>query len=376
MMIASDHRAHMSTRNAVFAGTRPCAHGEKLLMMILQGRRVASPRRTWGGFPVSGSGRGKWNREDNSMGNDVMTPEVPESGLRRQAIYYYLVLFLWPAYLLFLPPIFEHGGWFVIPYLIFPGLYVFTWLGYLMHESWHKYVPGINHRFFYNAFALMILSDPQLYHMTHGWHHSKVHTYEDAEFHPAGEIKPGGLRIIYNVLEIVLGIAFLVAVASRAIPRDSRFKGRYKTWKLLVSFLTWAVFFGGMGALTHLLFGVRVFHIVLSYLLIFWAGSTILHQSQLVEHGNLIVDGTFERRNSRTRNLPPSGILEKIFLFMTHNDSREHVLHHTMTRIHSRPFPGVLPLPEKAVRIDLKGHCGNLWRMFMGKTDHIADERA
>jgi hypothetical protein len=245
-----------------------------------------------------------------------------------------------------------------------------------MHESWHKYVPGINHSFFYNAFALMILSDPQLYQMTHGWHHSKVHSYEDAEFHPAGEIEPRGLRIVYNGLEIVLGIAFLVAVASWAIPRDSRFKDKYKNWKLLVSFLTWAVFFGVIGALSHLLFGVRVLSVVLSYLLIFWAGSFILHQSQLVEHGNLIVDGTFERRNRWTRNLSPSGIPEKIFLFMTHDDSREHVLHHTMTRIHSRPFPGAIPLPENAVRITLRGHFRNLWRMFIGKKDHIADEHA
>jgi hypothetical protein len=308
------------------------------------------------------------------MNDTIAIPAVPERRLRRQGVYYYLVLLLWPVYLLFLPPVFEYGGWLVIPYLVFPGLYIFTWLGYLMHESWHKYVPHVNHSFFYNAFALMILSDPQLYSMTHGWHHSQVHTFKDAEFHPMGEIKPRGLRIIYNSMEIVLGIAFLVGVASWAIPRDSRFKDKYKVWKLLMSFQTWALFFGAIGALTHFLFGVGIFEIVLSYLLIFWAGSFILHQSQLVEHGNLIVDGTFHQRNSLTRNLSADGIFEKLFLFFTHDDSREHVLHHTMTTVHSRPFPGVIPLPEKAVRINLRGHCGNLWRMFTGRIDHISDE--
>jgi hypothetical protein len=315
-------------------------------------------------------------KKDKSMGNDVTPLKAPEAGLRRQAVYYYLVLLLWPVYLLFLPPVFEYGGWLVIPYLVFPGLYIFTWLGYLMHESWHKYVPHVNHRFFYNAFALMILSDPQLYQMTHGWHHSKVHTFEDAEFHPMGEIKPGGLRIIYNVMEIVLGIAFLVGVASWAIPRDSRFRDKYKTWKLLVSFLTWALFFGGIGVLSHFLFGVGVFDIVLSYLLIFWAGSFILHQSQLVEHGNLIVSGTFQQRNSLTRNLSADGIFEKLFLFFTHDDSREHVLHHTMTTVHSRPFPGVIPLPENAVRIHLKDHLMNQRRMLMGELDRIDVEHS
>ena len=83
---------------------------------------------------------------------------VPEFRIRRQAVYFYLVLFLWPAYLFFLPLMVKRFGFFSFPYFIFPGTYLFTWVGYLMHESWHKYVPNVNNRFFYNAFAIMLLA--------------------------------------------------------------------------------------------------------------------------------------------------------------------------------------------------------------------------
>jgi fatty acid desaturase len=294
---------------------------------------------------------------------------IPEARIRQQAIYFYAVLILWPVYLFLLPEVFVYAGWWVILYLIFPGLYLFTWLGYLMHESWHKYVPNVNSRFFYNVFALMILSDPQLYSMMHSTHHGQVNTFEDAEFHPTGEIKSRGLRIVYNWLEVVFGVAFLVVVASFTIPRDSRFTKKYRLWKLLLSALAWVIFFGGLGYLSHLVFGVAVSKVILSFVLSFWLGSFFLHQSQLIEHGNLFVQGTFQQRNLRTRNLKPAGIIEKVFLFLTHNDSREHVLHHTLTRIHSRPFPGAIPLPETAVYITMSDYFRLLGRMLIGEVN-------
>jgi hypothetical protein len=109
--------------------------------------------------------------------------------------------------------------------------------------------------------------------------------------------------------------------------------------------------------------------IVALYILIFWLGSFFLHQSQLIEHGNLIVEGDFFRRNTQTRNLKRSGIMERIFLFLTHNDSREHVLHHTKTAVHSRPFPEIIPLPEKAVSISMVDYIRILSGMLIGKTE-------
>jgi fatty acid desaturase len=295
---------------------------------------------------------------------------IPEEKILKQYKNYYLVLLLWPSYLIILPAILVYGGWWVLPFLIFPGLFLFTWLGYLMHESWHKYVHSVNNRFFYNTFALMILSDPQLYNMTHSTHHVQIHTWQDAEFHPLGEIKSKGLRIIHNWLEILLGVAFLEVAASIKLPTDKRFTGKYKVWKLFISSVVWIVFLGGAGYLSHLIFGVTLPQTATAYALTYWLGSFILHQSQLVEHGNVIMDGAIKERNLQTRNLRPKGILEKTFLFITHNDSREHILHHTMTVIHSRPFPGLIELPEGSVFITMPDYFKILWRMLKGEVDH------
>ncbi|MBC2579208.1 hypothetical protein HGI79_02595 [Clostridium sp. DJ247] len=75
-----------------------------------------------------------------------------------------------------------------------------TWLGFLMHECWHKYVPEINNKVFYRIFSWCLLNDPQVYNLVHGIHHSKVNSWEDIEFHPLGKIKNSLLRRIYNLM--------------------------------------------------------------------------------------------------------------------------------------------------------------------------------
>jgi fatty acid desaturase len=297
---------------------------------------------------------------------------VPERLIRQQAWKYYLLLLLWPAYLFFLPWIFARLGIFSLLYMVFPGIYLFTWVGFLMHESWHKYVPNIPNGFFYNAFALMLLSDPQLYQMTHGYHHSKVHTYEDAEFHPVGAVRNPAARIIYNWLEVIIGVAWLVLMASLAVPFDPRFSKRYRIWKLPFSLLAWGLLLGGIGFLAHRIFGVTLAQIVIPFAASIWLNSFALHQSQLMEHGNLYVDGSFDERNIWTRNLKRAGVIEKIILFFTHGDSEEHVLHHTLTKQYLRPFPGVVPLPANAVSITFRDYLRILGRMLAGKEDHFA----
>jgi fatty acid desaturase len=301
----------------------------------------------------------------------MTTSPVSEKLIRQQAWKYYLVLVLWPAYLFFLPLVFARLGGFSLLYMIFPGIYLFTWVGFLMHESWHKYVPNIPNGFFYNAFALLLLSDPQLYQMTHGYHHSKVHTHEDAEFHPVGEIRNRAARIIYNGLEVVIGVAWLVLMASLAVPLDPRFSKRYRIWKLPFSILAWAVIMGGLGFFAHSVFGVSFVQIAIPFAASIWLNSFVLHQSQLMEHGNLYVEGSFDQRNVLTRNLKSAGVIEKIILFFTHGDAEEHVLHHTLTKQYLRPFPGAVPLPEKAIVITFKDYLKILGRMLIGTEDHF-----
>jgi hypothetical protein len=299
---------------------------------------------------------------------------IPDSKIRAQAWKFYFVIIAWPAYFFVLPFIFEQFGAWSLVFMIFPGLYIFTWVGFLMHEAWHKYVPNIPSDGLYYVLAFMLLTDPQVYKMLHGFHHSMVHTWDDTEFHPAGYIKSHTKRQLYNIAEVFLGIAFLSGVAAAVVPKHPRFKARYKRWKAAASLPVILAFIGSIAFASHMYFGVPFLTIVLSYLISIWIHSVLLHQSQLVEHGNIIVEGDFNSRNIWTHNLSDKKIPEKTFLFLTHGDSREHVLHHTIVSVYSRPFPHKVPMPPESVYITLKDHLGVLKQMLKGEVTPIKTE--
>ena len=294
---------------------------------------------------------------------------IPDEAIRRQAWKYYFVMTAWPAFVFVFPWALARLRFFAIFPLVFPGLYLFTWVGYLMHESWHNYVPNVANSFFYGLFSLLLLTDPQVYKMLHGHHHMEVNSWDDREFHPAGKIESTAWRRLYNFFEIAGGVAFLVVVGLFFIPRHSRYRDRFRWRKLFLSSLAWVVFLGGLGAASRYFLGVRAAIIVLADALLFWAGSFLLHQSQLVEHGNLIVKGEWNVRNLRTRNLRRRTPAEKLFLFLTHGDAAEHVLHHTMVKVHSRPFPGSTPLPAGAVVVSMADHLKVLASMLAGRIE-------
>jgi hypothetical protein len=294
-------------------------------------------------------------------------PEITELEIRGQAWKFYAALALWPAYLFFLPWAYKNWGWFSFLLMIFPGTFLFTWVGYCMHECWHKYVPGLPHKLMYTLYSWMLISDPQIYRLLHGHHHLEVNTYADMEFHPLGEIKSRWLRCVYHFFEIFLGIVFIVILSSGAVPRHPRYRDKYRFGSLAVSMLMWVLFLGGLGWFSQMVFKVSGTQVVAAYALTLWFSSLLLHHSQLVEHGNLIVAGDWVRRNLQTRNFRRQTWLEKFFLFLTHGDSREHVLHHTQVKVFSRPFPGRVPLPAGAVTISLRQYLGVLQDLLLGR---------
>ncbi len=293
--------------------------------------------------------------------------EITPAEIQRQSGKFYFALLAWPLFLLLLPWAYARWGAWSLLLMLFPGTYLFTWVGYCMHECWHKYLPNLPNGLLYQLYAWMLISDPQVYRLLHGHHHSEVNTYEDREFHPLGEIKNSAWRRIYHFLEIFVGVAFIVIVSAFVIPGHPRYKDKYRVGRQVVSLLVWAIFLGGLGWLSHEAFGVSAGQIAAAYALMLWLGSFILHHSQLVEHGNLIVAGDWSQRNVKTRNLRHRTLPEKLFLFLTHGDSREHVLHHTLTKVYSRPFPGRVPLPEGAVVISLGEYLGVLGDMLLGQ---------
>jgi fatty acid desaturase len=160
---------------------------------------------------------------------------ISEDMIKHQSWKYYFSIAAWPLYLLVLPLVFNEIGFFSILLMIFPGVFLFTWVGFLMHESWHKYVPNIPNNFFYNLLSWMLLTDPQIYKMLHGGHHMNVNSWEDREFHPTGKIKNSILRKIYSFFEILLGTVFIVAVSSITIPFNAQYKVKYHFKSLAIS---------------------------------------------------------------------------------------------------------------------------------------------
>jgi hypothetical protein len=213
----------------------------------------------------------------------------------------------------------------------------------------------------------MLVTDPQLYSLLHSSHHAEVNSWEDTEFHPFGNIKPRGRRIFANALEILLGMIYLVIAYAIVVPRHTRYSRQYRHWKFLLAVLVWSSFLGSLLYVTHRVYGVQPSHIAVVYFLSYWLGAVAVRHSQLVEHGNLIVAGDWDVRNLRSRNLKDTGFFEKLFLFLTHGDAREHVLHHTVPNVYTRPFPRQVPMPPNAVYITLRDYGKILSDMLRGR---------
>ncbi len=294
----------------------------------------------------------------------LMTEYISDRRIRQQAPKYYMVLVAWPVYVFFLPFVWSVSKLLCAFYLLFAGAYLYNEMAQLMHECWHKYTPNINNNFFYTIYSYFLVTDPQIYRLVHGYHHSKVNTWDDTEFHPLGRINNAFVRRAYNFVEIVFGFIFILGLLMWVLPRHERYRDKYKKSGNILSIGMWILIYGSFGLVSAIVFDLTLSQIVVPYLINLWLCSFAIHHNQLIEHGGLIADGDIHQRNMATRNLKHDTVMQKIILFLTHNDPREHVLHHTMVKENSRPFPGTIPMPENAVYISL-GDYGRILRSMV-----------
>lgn len=290
---------------------------------------------------------------------------MEEDALRRQAWKYWFVMAAWPVFLILLPLVYEKNLFAAIIFIVFPGTWLFTWLAFLMHEAWHKYVPGLPNRGMFHVFGWMLLIDPQVFHFAHTSHHKHVNSYRDVEFYPFGWIHNRSIRRLYHLLQIFLGGIFTQPMMSLGVMRHSQFSRKYSPFKGLVSVLVWVTFIVSTGSVALAISSINPVELVMLYVLVYWSGALLVHHDQLMQHGNLIVKGDYDQRNRGTRNLNPNGLMARIFLFFTHNEGLEHVLHHTRPDLYNRPFPGRFPLPEKMVYINVADYPWVLCQMLV-----------
>jgi len=290
---------------------------------------------------------------------------MEENTLRRQAWKYWLVMAAWPVFLILLPLVYGKNPLAAVIFILFPGAWLFTWLGLLMHESWHGYVPGLPNRVVFHVFGWMLLIDPQVFHLAHISHHKHANSYRDIEFYPFGRIHNRNIRRFYHLLQIFLGSIFTQPMMGLGVMRHPQFSRKYSSLKGLASVFIWVFFIVSTGSVALAISGIKPAELVMLYVLAYWSGALFIHHNQLMQHGNLIVNGDYEQRNRATRNLNPNGLMAHIFLFFTHNDALEHVLHHTRPDLYNRPFPGKFSLPDKPVYINATDYPRVLYQMLV-----------
>ena len=272
------------------------------------------------------------------------------------------LLVLWPGFLIVLPAAWQYHWLLGLGLAIFPGVFLATWIADLTHECWHDYLPGLPNPLFFRLLSWLLAYDPQAFAIAHGYHHSKLHTYEDVEFYPLGEIRHPLKRRAYLLLEYTFGVVFTFGLLMHVVRTHPTYRPRYQRWLRWLSVLVAVLIYGGCGTAAFLLFRVPVPTILLAYVVALVLGTAVTHHDQLIQHHGIIAEGSWNVRNRLSRNLRWPGAANKVFHFFAHGDTREHVLHHTLVKEYSRPVPGAFPMPEDATYISIGEYIRLLWR--------------
>lgn len=250
----------------------------------------------------------------------------------------------WWTYLVLTPRLIAALGpaaWLLAPTL---GVFLFTWLGYYRHELWHGYFTGVDNPRWFRFVSYLLFSDPQVYAVAHRFHHAHVHTLRDVEFFCEDyETDRAGRRRQF-ILELLFGNAAWELASLQRFKRDGLATARAgrialacRAGLLAAVVAVAAQVTPGGGSVCLGLYAATV-----------WMGSVMTRHDQWVEHLGIVGDGSLVERNLLTRNLAPATIWDRLFLFVNHNEPREHVLHHLEPRVDSRGLPGVqLPIGSR-----------------------------
>lgn len=284
--------------------------------------------------------------------------------VRYQSYKFYLAPLLFFSYVAIFPYCYEHLSFgYSLIIAVFPGALLYSWICFLLHESWHKYVPNVPNQFLFNLYSWLLAADPQIYRIAHGTHHAHTHTWHDLEFYPIGKITNPYLRRFYNLLHFMLGQVFIYHIS---LIYQMAKHPKFRWHRYLSAFMMIVITYASLFYISHHILNVSTFHVFIGWVMLTIVGGSIQHHSQLIEHWGIIAeDKSLLERNLLSRNLKSEGLIEKFFLFLTHWDSHEHVLHHLHPRTYTRPFLKQIPMPSQSVHINFKEYLGIAWRVIM-----------
>ena len=105
------------------------------------------------------------------------------------------------------------------------------------------------------SFGFMLITDPQVSRLVHGYHQAEYTPGEDVEFPPWGRIKSKGLRRLHNLMEIVFGSILLQLITTLRLLVPTSQDRRFRMWLALLSPLVWLLFLGTIGWASSQVFG-------------------------------------------------------------------------------------------------------------------------
>ncbi|MBI3890431.1 MAG: hypothetical protein HY303_02750 [Candidatus Wallbacteria bacterium] len=265
---------------------------------------------------------------------------------------------VWIAYLLLLPSLWMQSMPLALLAIATAGGYLALGIGYYRHELYHVYYKPFTKPLYYLT-SWLVFSDPQVFRIAHPLHHGAVHTHDDIEFFCAGYAEDRARRKRQFLFELLFGNAAWELHTLQRLKREKRFDRPQG----LLSFLCRVGLAGLLcGVSTRLTPGSAKAYLA-GYFLTLWWGAIVSRHNQWLEHLGIVGGGTLEERNLMTRNLPDTGLLNRLWNLYHRNDPREHVLHHTKAGIHSRIEPFPLPVGARFTSVaEYPGLLRQYWR--------------
>ncbi len=243
--------------------------------------------------------------------------------------------------------------------IIFIGSYLVSWIGYIRHELWHNYFPGVNNGFLFNIVSYLLLSDPKVYGQAHVTHHRDLHTVKDIEFCCEDYETNRRKRKLHFILEFLFGnIAWEIATTWRLIKRKQiSIKREIFSASLRIAMIL------GLCFAANWIYPGSGKALVLVYFSTIWIGAVITRHDQWIEHLGILSDAPLQDRIRMVRNLPDSHWSNKLWNVLNHNDPRGHYFHHAYPQLNFREIE-VMKLPEDVARTTIPQYLRFLWQYY------------
>jgi len=257
----------------------------------------------------------------------------------------FLVFVLWYFYLLSATILWMKSPLLSIFLMFLCAPFIVSWMGYIRHELWHNYFPGLPNKLLYNFVAMSLFSDPQIYGIAHATHHKYLHTTNDLEFFCEGYEKSSEKRRFQFWFEFFLGN---VGWEINAMFRFWKFK-EFSKIKHSVSLVLRLAIFAVICFVVNIYVpgSWPIFGII--YVLSIWIGAVVTRHDQWIEHLGIIHNGNLSERIYKTRNLPDNHWSNQIWNMLNHNDPRGHYFHHAYPYLNLRDITH-LKLPKECAR--------------------------